>query len=170
MNPHHLRNQYSVLKPRLRYYLRGLGTIVEPTCMYVFLPTQEVCVWQSCDGVCEVVYVTGKDLAKKKQDHHGEAVRRIPWHGYVIFSRPLAATASRWTGRARCRRILLNYVNKLRKKLISTLIYFNSFFNLLPTRSPQNRCNRAPLTSPSGCVSSMCHHLSYLRDFGWLLC
>ena len=78
-----------------------------------------------------LLYLT-EDLAKK-QDDHGEAVRRIPWHGYVIFSRLLAATSSRWTGRARCRRILLNYLNQLRKKLISTLICFISFFNLLPT-------------------------------------
>jgi len=34
--------------------------------------------------------------------------------------------------------ILLNYLNWLRKKLISTLIDFILFLGLLPTRSPQN--------------------------------
>ena len=111
-----------------------------------------------------------KGLSKKKQDHHGEAICRIPWHGYVIFSRLLAATSSRWTGRARCRRILLNYLNRLRKKLISTLICFISFFNLLPTRSPRNRCDRAPLTYPSGCASFMIPPPSGMHVFGWLLC
>ena len=53
-------------------------------------------------------------------------IRRIPWNGFVIFSHPVAATFA-MTGRARCRRILLNYVNQLRKKLIITLIYFISF-------------------------------------------
>ena len=84
-----------------------------------------------------------KDFARKEH-HHGEAVRLIPLHGYVIFSRPLAGTSSRWTGQGRCRRILFNYVKQLRKKLISKLIYFISFFNLLPTWSPWNRCDRAP--------------------------
>jgi len=38
MNPHHGRNHYCVPKPRLWYYLRGLGTVVEPTsCKYSYV-------------------------------------------------------------------------------------------------------------------------------------
>ena len=102
--------------------------------------------------------------------HHGEAGCRIPWHGYAIFSHPLAVTSLQWTGQGRCWRILLNYVNQLRKKLISTLIYFISFFNLLPTWLPWNRSDRAPLTSPSGCASFMIPPPLGMHVFGWLLC
>jgi hypothetical protein len=76
----------------------------------------------------------------------------------------------RWARRGLIRRILFNYLNRLRKKLISTLIYFISFFSLLPTRSPRNRCDRAPLTSPSGRASCMIPPPSCLHIFGWLLC
>jgi hypothetical protein len=34
-----------------------------------------------------LLYLT-KDLAKKKQDHHGEAVRRVQRHEYFKYSRP----------------------------------------------------------------------------------
>jgi hypothetical protein len=64
-----------------------------------------------------------------------------------FFSHPIAATSSRWTVRGLCWAILLNYVNWLRKKLISTLINFILFFGLLSTRSPQNWSDRAPLNS-----------------------
>ena len=66
--------------------------------------------------------------SSRKVHHHGEAVRLIPLHGYVIFCRPLAGTYSWWTGQGHCRRILFYYVKRLRKKLISTLIYFNFIF------------------------------------------
>ena len=71
------------------------------------------------------------------------------------YSRPPRATPLRWARRGPIRRILFNYLNRLRKKLISALIYFISFFSLLPTRSPRNRCDRAPLTYPSGSASRM---------------
>ncbi len=58
----------------------------------------------------------------------------------------------------------------LKDNKISTLIYFISFFNLLPTWSPRNRCDRAPLTSPSGRASCMIPPPSCLHIFGWLLC
>ncbi len=51
-----------------------------------------------------LLYLT-KDFAK----------RTSPW-----WSR----SPERWTGQGRCRRILFNYVKRLRKKLICTLIYF----------------------------------------------
>jgi len=70
------------------------------------------------------------------------------------YSRPPRATPSRWARRGPIRRILFNYLNRLRKKLISALIYFISFFSLLPT-SPRNRCDRAPLTYPLGSTSRM---------------
>ena len=111
-----------------------------------------------------------KRLSEKKEDHHGEAVRRAQRHGYFIYSRPPPATPSRWARRGLIRRILFNYLNRLRKKIISTLIYFISFFSLLPTRSPRNRCDRAPLTSPPGRASCMIPPPSFLHIFGWLLC
>ncbi len=70
--------------------------------------------------------------SSQKEHHHGEAVRLIPLHRYDIFSLPLAGTSSRWTGQRQCRRILFNYVNRLRKELINTLIYLISFFNCSP--------------------------------------
>jgi hypothetical protein len=36
-----------------------------------------------------------RSTLRKKEDHHGDAFHRILWHGYVIFSYPLAATSSR---------------------------------------------------------------------------
>ena len=111
-----------------------------------------------------------KRLSEKKEDHHGEAVRQVQRHGYFKFSRPPRAISSRWARRGPIRRILFNYLNRLRKKLISALIYFISFFSLLPTRSPRNRCDRAPLTSPSGRASCMIPPPSCLHIFGWLLC
>ena len=59
------------------------------------------------------------------------------------YSRLPRATPSRWARRGPIRRILFNYLNRLRKKLISALIYFISFFSLLPTRSPRNRASAA---------------------------
>jgi hypothetical protein len=115
-----------------------------------------------------LLYLT-KDFVKK-EDHHGEAVRQVQRHGYFKFSRPPRAIPSRWARRGPIRRILFNYLNRLRKKIISALIYFISFFSLLPTRSPQNRCDRAPLTSPSGSASRMIPPPSCLHIFGWLLC
>jgi len=100
--------------------------------------------------------------SSRKVHHHGEAVRLIPLHGYVIFCRPLAGTYSWWTGQGHCRRILFYYVKRLRKKLISTLSILISFFNLLPTWSPRNRCDCAPLTSPSGFASFKMTPLSCL--------
>jgi hypothetical protein len=64
---------------------------------------------------------------------------------------------------------LLNYANYPRKKLISTLIYFNSFFNLLPTQSPRNRWDRAPLTCPSSRASYLVPPPLCLHIFSWLL-
>ncbi len=115
-----------------------------------------------------LLYLT-KD-SSQKEHHHGEAVRLIPLHGYDIFSLPLAGTPSRWTGQRRCWRILFNYVNRLRKKLINTLIYLISFFNLLPTWSPRNWCDRAPLTSPTSFVSCIISPVLCLCVFSWLLC
>ena len=69
-----------------------------------------------------------------------------------------------------CWRILLNYVNWLRKKLISTLIYFILFFDLLPPRSPRNQSDRAPLTSPSGHAFFPTPPPSRPPVFSWLLC
>ncbi len=115
-----------------------------------------------------LLYLT-KD-SSQKEHHHGEAVHLIPLHGYDIFSRPLAGTSSWWTCQRRCQRISFNYVNRRRKKIISTLIYFISFFNLLPTWSPQNQCDWAPLMSPSGFVSCMISPLLCLCVFSWLLC
>ena len=59
------------------------------------------------------------------------------------YSRLPRATPSRWARRIPIRRILFNYLNRLRKKLISALIYFISFFSLLPTRSPRNQASAA---------------------------
>ena len=117
-----------------------------------------------------IYYFSHKRLSEKKEDHHGEAVRRVQRHGYFKYSRPPQATSSRWADWRRLRRILFNYVNQLRKKLITALIYFISFFNLLPTWSPRNRCDRAPLTSPSSRASCLIPPPSYLHVFGWLLC
>ena len=89
---------------------------------------------------------------------------------FLKYSRPPRATPSRWAHRGPIRRILFNYLNRLRKKLISALIYFISFFSILPTLSPRNQCNRAPLTSPSGSASRMIPPPSCLQIFGWLLC
>ena len=111
-----------------------------------------------------------KRLSEKKQDHHGEAVRRVQRHGYFKYSHPPWATPLRWARGGPIRRILFNYLNRLRKKLFSTLIYFISYFNLLPTRSPRNRCDRATLTCPSSRESSLVPPLTCLRVFGWLLC
>ena len=58
----------------------------------------------------------------------------------------------------------------IRKKIISTLIYFFLIFNLLPTWSPQNQCDHTPLTSPSDCASLMIPTPSCMHVFGWLLC
>ena len=90
-----------------------------------------------------LLYLT-KDLAKKEH-HHGEAVCRVLWHGYVIFSHPLAVTCSRWTDWGCCRSILLNYVNCLWKKLIITLIYFISFFNPSKLDHPKIDLIKPPL-------------------------
>jgi hypothetical protein len=46
-------------------------------------------------------------------------------------------------------KVLLNYVNWLRKKIIRTLINCIIFFDLLPTQWPHNLSDRTPLT---------CHH------------
>jgi len=64
----------------------------------------------------------------------------------------------------------LNYVNRIRKKLISTLIDFILFFDLLPRRSPRNQSDRAPLTSPSGLASFPNPPPSRPCVFSWLLC
>ncbi len=48
--------------------------------------------------------------------------------------------------------------------------YFNSFFNLFPTRSPRNWWDHAPLTCPSSRASYLVPHLTFLNVFGWLLC
>ena len=110
-----------------------------------------------------------KRLSEKKGHHHGEAVRHIPWHEFCDRDQTLAAPCSRWVGRGLRRRILLNYANYPRKKLISTLIYFNSFFNLLPTQSPRNRWDRAPLTCPSSRASYLVPPPLCLHIFSWLL-
>jgi hypothetical protein len=34
-----------------------------------------------------LLYLT-KDVVKKKEDHHGEAIRRVQRHGYFKYSRP----------------------------------------------------------------------------------
>ena len=111
-----------------------------------------------------------KDLAKKKKITMVKPFARSSGMDILKYSRLPRATPSRWARRGPIRRILFNYLNRLRKKLISALIYFISFFSLLPTRSPRNRCDRAPLTSPSGSASRMIPPPSCLHIFGWLLC
>ena len=77
---------------------------------------------------------TAKDLAKKNESDHGGAARRASsGMAFVIETKSL-----RWVDRGPCRRIINNSLNLLRKKLITTLIYFNLSFRLLPTQSPQN--------------------------------
>ena len=116
-----------------------------------------------------LLYLT-KDLAKKKKITMVKPFARSSGMDILKYSRPPRATPSRWARRGPIRRISFNYLNRLRKKLISALIYFISFFSLLPTRSPRNRCDRAPLTSPSGRASCMIPFPSCLHIFGWLLC
>ena len=94
-----------------------------------------------------------KRLSEKKKITMVKPFARSSGMDILKYSRLPRATPSRWARRGPIRRILFNYLNRLRKKLISALIYFISFFSLLPTRSPRNRCDRAPLTSPSGSVS-----------------
>ena len=116
-----------------------------------------------------LLYLT-KDVAKKKKITMVKPFAGSSGMDILNIAAPPRATPLRWARRGPIRRILFNYLNRLRKKLISTLIYFISFFGLLPTRSPRNRCNRAPLTSPSGHASCMIPPPSFLHIFGWLLC
>jgi len=60
--------------------------------------------------------------------------------------------------------------NQLRKKLSITLIYFILFFTIFSTRSPRNRSDRTPLTSPSGRASFPTPLPSCTRFLSWLLC
>jgi len=61
-------------------------------------------------------------------------------------------------------------VNQLRKKLIIAHIYFILFFTIFSTRSPRNRSDRTPLTSPSGRASFPTPLPSCSRFLSWLLC
>ncbi len=76
----------------------------------------------------------------------------VSYAWYIIFSHPLAASSSPswWTGQG-----LWNFVNQWRKISSKILIYFISFFYLLPTWSPQNWCDHAPLMSPKGGMSQV---------------
>ena len=58
--------------------------------------------------------------------------------------------------------------NQLRKKLSITLIYFILFFTIFSTRSPRNRSDRTPLTSPSGWASFPTPLSSCPRFLSWL--
>ena len=60
------------------------------------------------------IYIINKRLREYKY-HHGDAFCRILLHHYDIFAPPPAVTSSRWTVRGLCQRIILNYVNWLRK-------------------------------------------------------
>ncbi len=84
-----------------------------------------------------------KDLAKKKKITMVKPFARSSGMDILKYSRLPRATPSRWARRIPIRRILFNYLNRLRKKLISALIYFISFFSLLPTRSPRNQASAA---------------------------
>jgi len=99
-----------------------------------------------------IYFISQKTSRKKKKITMVKPFARSSGMDISKYRRP-PATPSRWARRGPIRRILFNYLNRLRKKIISALIYFISFFSLLPTRSPRNRCDRAPLTSPSGSVS-----------------
>jgi len=111
-----------------------------------------------------------KRLSEKKKITMVKPFARSSGMNILKFSRPPRAITSQRACRVPIRRILLNYLNRLRKIIISSLIYFISFFSLLPTRSPRNRCDRAPLTSPSGSASRMIPPPSRMDIFGWLLC
>ncbi len=122
-------------------------------------PWLKLCIWYICSPA-----------PQKKRTSPWWSHSSYPMHGCIIFSHPLAGTSSQRTGRGLFQRFSLNYVNRLRKKLISILIYFISFFNHLPTRSPQNWCNCTPLMSPSGHASCMIPPPSCLHVSGWLSC
>ncbi len=111
-----------------------------------------------------------RSTLQKKEDHHGDAFRRILWYGYVIFSHILTATSSRWTVRGHCWRILLNYLNWLRKKLICTLIHCILFLASSQLDCPETDPIELPLTSPSGCAFFLNPQLSLPCVFSWLLC
>ncbi len=57
-------------------------------------------------------------------------------HGYGELANTLAVASLEGGGRGRGARVLFNYVNRQRKKLISKLINFILFFYPFPTQSP----------------------------------
>ena len=71
------------------------------------------------------------------------------------------------------RTLLMDFIElcKLaKKKIITTLIDCILFFDLLPTRSPRNWSDRAPLTSPSGRAFFPTPLPPRLHIFSWWLC
>ncbi len=72
----------------------------------------------------------------------------IQWHGYCNYSCPLAATSLWWIGWGLCWRNLFNYVNRLRKKLISKLINLILVFYPRPNWSSPKRWYCASPTTP----------------------
>ncbi len=118
-------------------------------------------------NICTLYYVVHNH--KKMEHHHGGADCQVQRHGYCNYSFLLMATSLLWVGQGCCQRILFNYVNWLRKKIISTLIYFILFFNLLQTWLHQNWFYFSPLTTPPSCSSCSIPPPSHLCVFGWLL-
>ena len=125
--------------------------------------------WWNADGGVHVEHhpLINRSTSQKKRS----SWQRLSYGmAMSFFSHPLAATSPWWTVRGLCWRILLNYVNWLRKKWISTLIYFILFFGLLPTRLPQNWSDHTPLMSQSCRPFFPTPQPSRPRVFSSLLC
>ncbi len=97
----------------------------------------------------------------KNEHQHGGAVCRVQRHGYCQCSNILAVSPSWWVRWGRWWRILLDFVNRPREKLISKLINFMLFLYPLPTQLPRKHLYRpSPLSPPpikSPLLFLLCH-------------
>ncbi len=102
-------------------------------------------------------------------DHHGGAVCRVQRRGYSERDKTLTVPSSEGACRGCCQRILFNYVNQQRKKLIKLTHQFILSLYPCPTRLPPKRwyCH-SPALLPRR-TSSLVPPLSRPRVFGWLL-
>jgi len=110
------------------------------------------------------------DHPTKNNTHHGGAVCRVQRHGCCGSDKTLPVPSSQWGGRGRCRTILFNYVNRLRKKLISKLINFILYLLYSQLNPPPKRWYRISPTRPARRTSPPYSPPSRLSVFGWLLC
>jgi hypothetical protein len=95
--------------------------------------------------------------------------RRVQRHRNSKYSRPLAATPSRWACWGPTRRVLHYYAIGLRKQFIYWGHKFNIYFYYYFTWSPSKRSNHAPPMLPAARTSCSIPPPLNALIFCWLL-